>query len=80
MKPVITSIRFSSGPERKKPRAGDRRTTKKHGLQVRIPQNHNGMGVVAHGRPCYEWVSPADVPKRYCHHLTPQEQAQYFPT
>lgn len=60
-KPVITSMTFRYGPApRKKPRAGDRRTTKKHGEQVRVPVMHNGMYVYSSGRPCFEWVSLDD--------------------
>lgn len=48
------------GPQRKKPKAGDRRTTKKHGEQVRILLKHNGAYVVSRGRNLYEWVSIDD--------------------
>ncbi len=51
---------FSTTTQRKKPRAGDRRATKKHGEQVRIFMKHDGMYVVRNGRNLYEWVSITD--------------------
>lgn len=56
MKPIITSMRFSSAPVRRKPQEGDVRETKKYGRQVRVRERHNGMAVVANGRPSYMWV------------------------
>lgn len=55
---TLTSIRMSSGPARKKPKAGDRRVTKKHGEQVRQHVTHNGMLVMGGGHRYYifEWV------------------------
>lgn len=59
----ITSIRYSSAPERKKPRAGDRRFLK--GRQVwqvreprRVPEGlpHAGAYIVSNGRQLYKWV------------------------
>lgn len=46
-----------SGPMRAVPKVGDTRTTRKHGLQVRVHQRHNGMVVVSRSRYCYEWVA-----------------------
>lgn len=57
MKPIITSMRFSSAPARRQPQEGDVRTTKKYGRQVRVRDRHNGMMVMANGRPCYSWVA-----------------------
>lgn len=45
------------GEQRRKPRAGDRRVTKKHGEQVRVQVIHDGMHVVTRHGPVYEWVS-----------------------
>lgn len=59
--PRITSIRFSSGPVRRAPKIGDRRTTKKHGLQIRVPEVHSGRWVRANGRQCYVWSKPANL-------------------
>lgn len=60
---LITSIRFSSAPERKKPPAGDRRFLK--GRQVwqvreprRVPEGfpYAGAYIVSNGRQLYKWV------------------------
>ena len=51
---------FSTSSPRKKPTAGDRRTTKKHGDQVRVHLRHSGMMVVSGSRYVYEWVSASD--------------------
>ena len=78
MKPVITSIRYSSGPARKQPKVGDRRTTKKHGLQIRVFEMHGGMCVVSGGRHRYDWKSPADlVGTMFNHLLTPEERSLF---
>lgn len=79
----VISIRFSSGPVRKKPRAGDRRTTKKHGLQIRQPtlaKDHLGRVIgfdCTGGRQNYEWVSPRDLHPLYHCHLTAQEKKEF---
>jgi hypothetical protein len=64
---------------RERPKTGDRRITKKHGLQIRIPERHNGMHVVAHGRPCYVWCKPADLPALYRYLLSDAERKLFFP-
>jgi len=46
--------------QRPKPKAGDRRTTKKHGEQVRVHETHNGMWVRNGSRYCFVWVSLDD--------------------
>lgn len=51
-------IHFRSGPTRRKPKVGDRRTTKKHGLQIRVVETHNGMWVRSGSRYVYEWRLP----------------------
>lgn len=76
----VTSIRYVSGPRQKAPRTGDRRTTKKHGLQIRIPEvvtfgPHRGAHVHRNGRPAFEWCKPAELPPRYRHYLTAEERA-----
>jgi hypothetical protein len=48
------------GPKKRKPRAGDRRVTKKHGEQVRVQVTHNGAHVVTRHGPVFEWVAPDD--------------------
>lgn len=53
---------YSTAKPRKQPKAGDRRTTKKHGEQVRVHVMHNGCLVMGGGHRYYryEWVSLAD--------------------
>jgi hypothetical protein len=72
IKPRIDSITYTyrRGPVRKKPQLGDRRVTKKHGPQVRIPEQcmsgpYRGAFVVSNGRQMYEWVSPEEAYRRY---------------
>lgn len=63
VKPRIDSVRFYTATKvRPKPRAGDRRTTKLHGLQIRVYVRArdifgNPIGlVVSRGRPVFQWV------------------------
>lgn len=58
-------IHFLAAQPRRKPRTGDLRTTKAHGLQVRIPERvesgpNRGAYVTRSGRQGYVWVSPAE--------------------
>ena len=71
-------IHISTTPARRRPQAGDTRTTKKHGPQVRIPVRvthgtYAGAFVVSNGRQCYEWVSPAYACAHGLAHLVPME-------
>lgn len=61
------------GPQRKKPKAGDRRETKKHGVQVRVHERHNGMLVRSGSSYRYDWVSLDD--PRASMYLTLDERA-----
>jgi hypothetical protein len=72
-------IHITTSPARPRPKTGDRKVTKKHGLRIRVPEIHNGMHVVSNGRPCYIWRRPQDLPVFYRRHLTPEELAHYFP-
>lgn len=81
MKIVITT-----GPERPKPKAGDRRTTKRHGLQIRVQcmgrdvTGKNAIGrIVRNGRPMFDWRKPIELDPWDHHHLTPEERATHFP-
>jgi hypothetical protein len=65
-------IHITTSPQRKKPKTGDIRTTKKHGMQIRIPYKIDGMYIVSNGRQLYEWVKPEDLPNLY-KHLAPKE-------
>jgi hypothetical protein len=63
-------------PQRKKPKVGDRRTTKKHGLQIRVVETHGGMWVRSGSRYRYEWRKPADlVGTQWAHMLTAEDLA-----
>lgn len=53
----ITHMSFSSSLPKRKPKAGDERTTKKHGLQVRQQVQHRRMDVISNGKPVWEWVA-----------------------
>lgn len=62
IEPKITSIRYSSAPERKLPKQGDERFLKGRGVtQIRQQQRCSfgpgaGAIVVSNGRPVWEWV------------------------
>lgn len=48
-------------PQRRRPQIGDRRTTKKHGLQVRVVETHGGMWVKSGSRYRYDWRQPREL-------------------
>lgn len=57
----VTSIRYSSGPTRSKPKAGDEKTVKGVTMirqQQRVPSGlpHAGAYLVSNGRPLWKWV------------------------
>lgn len=59
--PRITSMRYSSGPVRKKPQAGDTKVVKgvtmiRQQQRVAPGQPHAGAYMVSNGRPVWEWV------------------------
>jgi hypothetical protein len=58
-------INIRTTPTRTKPKTGDIRTTKKHGLQIRIPYKIDGCYIVSSGRQLYEWIKPKDLPDMY---------------
>ena len=75
-------IHISTGPIRKKPRIGDRRTTKKHGQQIRIlsvVRDHVTGRIMGYdctgGRQRYEWVTLDKLPAIY-HYLLTQEERE----
>ena len=73
---AVTRIHFITGRPRPVQRTGDRRTTKKHGVQIRIPVVHDGCYVrLASGRHAYQWVMLDDLPLRYSYLLTPEERS-----
>ena len=72
----MIQIRAYYGPEpRPRPKPGDRRTTKKHGDQIRLPvlvYNRRGEAIgynCTGGRQNYEWVSVNAVPERFAYLL-----------
>ena len=68
-----------------KPRPGDRRTTKKHGLQIRTWDRATGMDgkptgyIVSYNRPRFSWTSPQDLMTWDRHYLTQEEMDRFFP-
>lgn len=55
--PRIDSIRYSSSPVRKQPKAGDERYLKGRGVwQVRQQCRAGNAYLVSNGRPVWEWV------------------------
>lgn len=83
--PCVTRVRYFSTPTRRAPQAGDRRVTKKHGLQIRIHvrakdwQGRPFGFLVRGGRPVYEWCEPQHLPAWDRHFLSPEEKAKHFP-
>lgn len=68
------------GAQRRKPRIGDRRVTKKHGLQIRVVVTHNGMWVTTGRSYCYEWQTPAQLLcTRWEYLIKPEERAAIKP-
>jgi hypothetical protein len=63
-------------PQRKQPKFGDRRYTKRHGPQIRVFEMHRGMYVMRSGRQGYEWATPNEVMENpmWQHTLTPCER------
>lgn len=59
-------------PQRRKPKIGDRRTTKKHGLQIRVVETHDGMWVRNGSRYRYDWRKPSElVGMQWAHLIQP---------
>lgn len=71
-------ITIITGRQRKKPKQGDRRVTKKHGEQIRVFLRSQGCYVVSNGRQLYEWV-PISEARAYgaAHHWTAEERTKY---
>lgn len=77
-------IHIISGKQRKKPKHGDRRTTKKHGEEIRVFKMARDMRGNIIGYDCtggsqrYEWVPIAEAYKHgAAHHWTKEERALY---
>ena len=77
----VTSMRVTYGEPRTKPKAGDRRTTKKHGVQIRVQRmardwQGKPIGrIVSGGRPCYDWRTPRELDPWDHYLLTAEERA-----
>jgi len=64
------------GPQRKRPKIGDRRCTKKHGVQIRVVETHNGMWVKSGSRYRHNWKKPHELlGTQWDYLLNPQERA-----
>lgn len=81
----VVRVRYYTSTARRTPQAGDRRVTKKHGLQIRVQvraKDWKGQPfgfLVRSGRPVFEWCAPQDLASWDRHHLTPEEKAKHFP-
>jgi hypothetical protein len=76
----MTTITITFASPRKRPKPGDRRVTKAHGLQIRVlVRDSHGRYVVSSGRPVFEWRRPADLAPRDRWMLTPDERAEHCP-
>lgn len=75
-------IHVTTTPARRRPRTGDTRTTKKHGLQIHIPDRvqsgpFRGTFIVgAGGRQRFLWVSPAEARTRGYGIYVPQDECE----
>lgn len=81
-RPHVVSVRYFTGSSKPKPKAGDRRTTKKHGLQIRVQcmardwMTGKPIGrMVSNGRPVFDWRKPLELDPWDYHHLTAEERA-----
>ena len=78
-------ITIMSTPSKPKPRAGDRRVTKKHGLRIRVQsmaRHADGTPIgriVSGSRPVFSWVKPQHLATWDRYLLAPDEIAEYFP-
>lgn len=62
--------------QRQRPKIGDRRTTKKHGLQIRVVETHYGMWAKSGSRYSYDWRKPSElVGTQWAYLLTPGDVA-----
>lgn len=76
MDPTIISVRYSTTRYRPKPQLGDRRTTKKHGLQIRIVEtNSDGAWIRGYSGYYYCWCKPKElIGTRFEYLLTDEEK------
>lgn len=63
----MTRITITTAASRPRPRAGDTRRTKRHGLQIRVQCMGRDMAgrpigrLVSNGRPVYGWRKPSEL-------------------
>lgn len=62
-------------PQRPKPRIGDRRVTKQHGLQIRVAETSGGRWVLRNGRQAYEWRTLGELVGTQFSYLIPWPKA-----
>lgn len=60
----------------KRPQIGDRRRTKRHGLQIRVVQTSQGMWCRSNGRYVYEWRSPETLIQSQWFYLLNEQERQ----
>lgn len=83
VRPHVTSMRitYATGDVGSKPKAGDRRTTKKHGVQIRVQRmardwQGKPIGRIVSGRrPCFDWRTPRELDPWDHYLLTAEERA-----
>ena len=81
VRPHVTSMRVTYSAPRKQPKVGDRRTTKTHGVQVRVQRmardwQGKPIGrIVSNGRPCFDWRTPRELDPWDHYLLTAEERA-----
>lgn len=81
-RPHVVRVRYYTGSSKPKPKAGDRRTTKMHGLQIRVQcmardfRTGAPIGrIVRAGRPVFDWRKPIELDPWDYHLLTEAERA-----
>ncbi len=86
VRPHAVLVRYYTGASKPKPKAGDRRTTKTHGLQIRVQcmardfRTGAPIGrIVRNGRPVFDWRKPLELDPWDYHHLTEAERAHLPP-
>lgn len=82
VRPHVVRVRYYTGCSKPKPKAGDRRMTKTHGLQIRVQcmardfRTGAPIGrIVRAGRPVFDWRKPLELDPWDYHHLTAEERA-----
>lgn len=80
---MLTKVKFITGSRKTKPKAGDRRETKTHGLQIRVQgmaRKPNGEPIgrlVSNGKPVLYWRRPGELDPWDYHHLSAEERIKF---